>query len=206
MYYEITHPLVKHKLTVLRNNVTLHTQFRELISEITLLLAYEAMRNLETEPFKVETPLAGTIGAKVHSDIVVIPILRAGMGMMEGILALVPSARVGFVGIYPDPVSQQPVSYAEKLPQGLKDPHYFVIDPMLATGNSIVAAIDSLKENNCTPITVISIISAPEGIKRVEETHPDVDIYTASIDECLDNKNYIVPGLGNVGDRLFGTE
>ena len=206
MYYEITHPLVKHKLTVLRNNVTLHTQFRELISEITLLLGYEAMRNLEIEPLKVETPLAKAMGSKLNSDIVVIPILRAGMGMMEGMLALVPSARVGFVGIYPDPVTHLAISYAEKLPQGLTNPHYFVIDPMLATGNSMVTAINTLKEKNCTPITVITIISAPEGIKRVEETNPDVDIYTASIDECLDKNNYIVPGLGNVGDRLFGTE
>lgn len=206
MYYEITHPLVKHKLTVLRNNITLHTQFRELISEITLLLGYEAMKNLAIEPLKVETPLAKTMGSKLHNDIVVIPILRAGMGMMEGMLALVPSARVGFLGIYPDPVTHQSVSYAEKLPQGLKDPHYFIIDPMLATGNSIVTAINTLKEKKCTPITIITIISAPEGIKRVEETNPDVDIYTASIDECLDEKNYIVPGLGNVGDRLFGIE
>jgi uracil phosphoribosyltransferase len=206
MYYEITHPLVKHKLTVLRNNVTQHKQFRDLVSEITILLGYEAMKNLDIEPLKVVTPLAGTVGAKLQSDIVIIPILRAGMGMLEGMLSLVPNARVGFVGIYPDHVTQQPVSYAEKLPQGLTSPHYFIIDPMLATGNSIVAAINTLKENNCRPITAITLISAPEGVKRVEETHPDVDIYTASIDECLDENNYIVPGLGNAGDRLFGTE
>lgn len=206
MYYEVTHPLVKHKLTVLRNNVTQHKQFRELVSEITILLGYEAMKNLDIEPLKVETPLAGTVGAKLRSDIVVIPILRAGMGMLEGMLSLSPNARAGFVGIYPDPVTKQPISYAEKLPQGLMFPHYFIIDPMLATGNSIVAAINTLKENNCRPITVITLISAPEGIKRVEEIHPDVDIYTASIDECLDEHNYIVPGLGNAGDRLFGTE
>ncbi len=206
MYYESTHPLVKHKLTVMRNNVTQHKQFRELVSEITMILGYEAMKNLDTEPMKVETPLTGTVGAKLKSDIVVVPILRAGVGMLEGMLLLVPNARVGFVGIYPDPETQQPVSYAEKLPQGLVHPHYLVIEPMLATGKSITAAIDALKENDCNLISVITIISAPEGIKRVEEAHPDVDIYTGSIDECLDKNNYIVPGLGNAGDRLFGTE
>ena len=206
MYYESTHPLVKHKLTVLRNNVTQHKQFRELVSEITMMLGYEALKNLDTEPMKVETPLTGTVGAKLKSDIVVIPILRAGVGMLEGMLSLLPNARVGFVGIYPDPETQQPVSYAEKLPQGLVYPHYLVIEPMLATGKSITAAINALKENDCKLITVITIISAPEGIKRIEEAHPDVDIYTGSIDECLDKNSYIVPGLGNAGDRLFGTE
>ncbi len=205
MYQESTHPLVKHKLAVLRNCVTQHKQFRELVAEITMLLGYDAMKNLETEPIHVETPLAQALGLKLKSDIVVIPILRAGVGMLEGMLNLVPNARVGFMGMYRDPDTKQPVSYYEKLPQELTDPHFFIIDPMLATGGSIVATVDALKEKQFEDITVISIISAPEGIKRVEEAHPDVNIYTASIDECLDENKYIVPGLGDAGDRLFGT-
>ncbi|MCP5107605.1 MAG: uracil phosphoribosyltransferase [bacterium] len=206
MYYESTHPLVKHKLTVLRSSVTQHKQFRELVSEITMLLGYDAMKDLEIEPLRVETPLAGTVGARLKNEIIVIPILRAGVGMLDGMLNLVPNARVGFVGIYRDPETKQPVSYYEKLPNELVDPHFFIIDPMLATGGSIVATIDSLKEKGFTAITVIAIISAPEGIKLVEEAHPDVKIYTGSIDECLDENKYIVPGLGDAGDRLFGTK
>jgi uracil phosphoribosyltransferase len=206
MYHEISHPLVKHKLTVLRDVVTRHKQFRELVSEITMLIAYDAMKNLETVPISVNTPLAGTTGFKLKNDIVVIPILRAGVGMLDGMLNLVPNARVGFVGMYRDHVTKEPVSYYEKLPQDLNHPHFFIIDPMLATGGSIVASIDSLKEQGFDTITVISIISSPEGIRRLEESHPDVDIYTGSIDECLDENKYIIPGLGDAGDRLFGTK
>lgn len=206
MYFESTHPLVKHKLTVLRNNVTHHKQFRELVSEITMLLGYEAMRNLEIEPMQVETPLARTQGHRIKNDIVIIPILRAGVGMLEGMLNLVPNARVGFMGMYRDPETKDPVSYYEKFPNELKDPRFYIIDPMLATGGSIAATIDTLKEKNYKNITVLAIISAPEGIKVVEEQHPDVTIYTASIDECLDENKYIVPGLGDAGDRLFGTK
>lgn len=206
MYHEINHPLVKHKLTVLRNASTRHKQFRELVSEITMLIAYDAMKNLETVPIPVDTPLAGTIGATIKNDIVVIPILRAGVGMLDGILNLVPNARVGFVGMYRDHETKLPVSYYEKLPDELSFPHFFIIDPMLATGGSIVAAIDSLKEKGFFVITVLSIIAAPEGIKLVEEAHPDVDIFIGSIDECLDENKYIIPGLGDAGDRLFGTK
>ncbi len=206
MYYESNHPLVKHKLTVLRNNVTQHKQFRELVSEITILLGYNAMKKLKTVPVNVETPLAGTVGVKLKNDIVVIPILRAGVGMLEGMLDLVPNARVGFVGMYRDPETKEPVTYYEKLPNDLQDPYFLIVDPMLATGGSIVATIDSLKEKGFKVIDVISIIASPEGIKRVEEAHPDVTIYTGSIDECLDENKYIVPGLGDAGDRLFGTK
>jgi uracil phosphoribosyltransferase len=206
MYYEINHPLVKHKLTVLRNAATKHKQFRELVSEITMLIAYDAMKNLETIPMQVDTPLAGTIGATLKNDLVIIPILRAGVGMLDGMLNLVPNARVGFVGMYRDHETKQPVSYYEKLPQDLNHPHFFIIDPMLATGGSLVASIDSLKKQGFTDITIISIIASPEGIKYVEETHPDVKIYTGSIDECLDENKYIIPGLGDAGDRLFGTK
>lgn len=206
MYYESTHPLVKHKLTVLRNAVTQHKQFRELVSEITMLLGYDAMKNLDIEPLQVETPLAGTIGARLKNDIVIIPILRAGVGMLDGMLNLVPNARVGFMGIYRDQETKEPVTYYEKLPQDLHTPSFFIIDPMLATGGSIISTIDVLKEKGFNDITVIAILSAPEGIKLVEEAHPDVKIYTGSIDECLDENKYIVPGLGDAGDRLFGTK
>lgn len=206
MYYESTHPLVKHKLTVLRNAVTQHKQFRELVSEITMLLGYESMKNLDIEPLQVETPLAGTIGARLKNDIVIIPILRAGVGMLDGMLNLVPNARVGFMGIYRDHETKEPVTYYEKLPQDLHSPSFFIIDPMLATGGSIISTIDLLKEKGFNDITVIAILSAPEGIKLVEEAHPDVKIYTGSIDECLDENKFIVPGLGDAGDRLFGTK
>jgi uracil phosphoribosyltransferase len=206
MYHEINHPLVKHKLTVLRDVATRHKQFRELVSEITMLLAYEAMKGLDTLPTPVDTPLAGTMGAKLKNDIVVIPILRAGVGMLDGILNLVPNARVGFVGMYRDHVTKEPVSYYEKLPRNLDHPYFIVIDPMLATGGSLVATIDSLKEQGFNTITIISILSSPEGIKKVEESHPNVEIYTGSIDECLDENKFIIPGLGDAGDRLFGTK
>ena len=206
MYYESTHPLVKHKLTVLRNTVTQHKQFRELVSEITMLLGYDAMKDLEIEPLRVETPLAGTIGARLKNEGVIIPILRAGVGMLDGMLNLVPNARVGFMGIYRDHVTKEPVTYYEKVPKNLQNPVFFIIDPMLATGGSIIATIDMLKEEGYKDITVIAIISAPEGIKIVEDAHPDIKIYTGSIDECLDENKYIVPGLGDAGDRLFGTK
>jgi uracil phosphoribosyltransferase len=206
MYHESKHPLVKHKLTVLRSNITQHKQFRELVSEITMLLGYDAMTNLEIEPIKVETPLSGTMGARLKNEIVIVPILRAGVGMLEGMLSLVPNARVGFVGIYRDPETKMPVSYYEKFPNDLQAPHFFVVDPMLATGGALVATIDMLKERGFKTITVISIIASPEGMKLVEEAHPDVDIYTGSIDEYLDDNKYIVPGLGDAGDRLFGTK
>ncbi len=204
MYYEITHPLVKHKLTVLRNAATEHKQFRELAGELTILIGYEAMKNLEINTINVNTPLAGTIGCKIKHDIVVIPILRTGVGMLEGMLKLIPNARVGFLELYKDPDTQKLVSYYERLPHDLKDPYFFIIDPMLATGGSIIAAIEELKERDFSHIAVISLISAPEGIKRIVEAHPEIDIYTGSIDECLDANNNIIPGLGNAHDRLFG--
>ncbi|MGE5341105.1 MAG: uracil phosphoribosyltransferase [Candidatus Omnitrophota bacterium] len=205
MHDEISHPLVKHKLTVLRNLGTHHKQFRELTSELTALIAYDAMKNLETEPVAVQTPLVETVGSKIKNEIVIVPILRAGIGMLDGILNLVPNAHVGFMGIFRDHDTKKPVVYYEKMPQGLINPHCFIIDPMLATGGSIVATIDELKKKDFKVITVISIIAAPEGIQLVEEFHPDVPIFTGSIDECLDENKYIVPGLGDAGDRLFGT-
>lgn len=206
MYFEINHPLVKHKLTVMRNVETHHKQFRELANEITMLIAYDAMKNLETLPIRVDTPLACTTGSKIKNDIVIIPILRAGVGMLDGILNLVPNARVGFLGIYRDHESKRPVIYYEKFPRDLINPFFYIIDPMLATGGSIIAAIDMLKAKDFNTITVISIIAAPEGIRAVEGVHPDVNIFTGSIDECLDENKYIIPGLGDAGDRLYGTK
>jgi len=204
MYYEINHPLVKHKLTVLRNVATQYKQFRELASELTMLIAYEAMKSIETTTVNVNTPLAGTIGWKIKHDIVVIPILQAGVGMLEGLLKLIPNARVGFLEMSRTPDTQQNISHFEKIPRDLRDPLFFIIDPMLATGNSIIPAIDALKEKGFSFIKVIALISAPEGIKMLEEAHPDIDIYTSSIDECLDENNFIIPGLGDAADRLFG--
>lgn len=204
MHHESAHPLVKHKLTVLRKYDTHHKQFRELVREITMLLGYDAMKNLETETVLVQTPLAESRGEKICCDIIIVPILRAGIGMLDGMLTLVPNARVGFMGIYRDEVTKEPVSYYEKLPKNMIDPHFFIIDPMLATGGSTEAAIQSLKDQGYAKITVISIIAAPEGLRRVETQHPDVIIYTASIDESLDQNKFIVPGLGDAGDRLFG--
>ncbi|MCP5051589.1 MAG: uracil phosphoribosyltransferase [bacterium] len=206
MHYESDHPLVKHKLAIMRNINTGHKQFRELVSEITALIAYEATRHLETIETKVETPLAVTTGHMLKNEVVLVPILRAAVGMLEGMFTVMPNAHVGFVGMYRDHVSKEPVFYYEKFPLKLENPHFFVVDPMLATGGSMVATINLLKEKKCNSITSVSIISAPEGIKLVEEAHPDVAIYTGIIDESLDENKYIVPGLGDAGDRIFGTD
>ena len=209
MHYEIHHPLLTHKLTLLRNRLTSTRDFRALSSEITMLLAYEALKNVTLKPLTVETPLGYQEGGTVAHDVVLIPILRAGVGMLDGILTLFPDARVGFVGIYRDHDTAQPITYYEKLPDQLHEPLFFIIDPMLATGGSIVACIDKIKRHekglHTNKIKVISIISAPEGIQAVETAHPDVEIYTGHIDEGLDSHKYIVPGLGDAGDRLFGT-
>jgi uracil phosphoribosyltransferase len=210
MHYQIDHPLLTHKMTILRDRNTNTRDFREQADEITMLLAYEALKNVRLEPYKVQTPLTEYTGARVAHDVVLVPILRAGVGMLAGILNLFPDARVGFVGIYRDPETAKPITYYEKLPENLKDPLFFIIDPMLATGGSIVATIDMIKahEKGHSPnkIKVISIISAPEGIKTVEDAHPDVEIYTGHIDEYLNDHKYIIPGLGDAGDRLFGTK
>lgn len=206
MHYEIDHPLLSHKLTILRDISTTTRDFRMLASEITMLLAYEALKNVELSDHTVSTPLAPYNGKKVAHDVVIVPILRAGVGMLEGILNLIPDARVGFVGMYRDPETTQPVSYYEKLPEECTNPLTFIIDPMLATGGSIVATIDLLKKQGMDRIKIISIIAAPEGVEVVEKAHPDVEIYVGKIDEYLDDHKYIVPGLGDAGDRLFGTK
>jgi len=205
MAIQIEHPCVQHKLGIIRDIETGHKRFRELATEITKFVCYEALKNIKTREVTVETPVATATCRQIDTDIVVVPILRAGVGMLEGILELVPTARVGFVGLYRDEETKQPVTYYERFPRQIKGGTCIVIDPMLATGGSAVAALDLLKKSGAEDIVVICIVTCPEGIALVEEAHPDVKIYAASIDDKLNEKKYIVPGLGDAGDRLFGT-
>lgn len=206
MHYEIDHPFLKHKLTMLRDKNLMHKEFRELANEITMLVCYEALKSIELVDFDIETPLTPMTGKRMKNDIIIVPILRAGVGMLDGILHLIPKARVGFVGMYRDPETHEPVEYYQKFPKDTQYPIAFIIDPMLATGGSMNATIDLVKSKNISNIKVISIISSPEGIEAVEKAHPDVEIYTGNIDSHLNEKQYIIPGLGDAGDRLFGTK
>ncbi len=201
----IKHPCVQHKLAIIRDVNTGHKRFRELSTEITKFVCYEALKTIRTREVMVQTPVAEARCQKIDTDIVVVPILRAGVGMLEGILELVPTARVGFVGLYRDEVSKLPVTYYERFPPQIKGGTCIIIDPMLATGGSTVAAIDLLKGKGADNIVVVCIVTCPEGIALVEKAHPDVRIYAAAIDDRLNDKKYIVPGLGDAGDRLFGT-
>ena len=205
MHEEVTHPCVQHKLSLIRDSDTGHKQFRELATEITMFVCYEALKSIRVKEVDVQTPVSMAKCHKIDEDLVVVPILRAGVGMLDGILALLPSARVGFVGLYRDEETKEPVSYYERMPHQVMDGICIIIDPMLATGGSTVAAIDVLKAHGAKHIVVVCIVTCPEGIQRVEEAHPDIHIYAASIDEGLNEKKYIVPGLGDAGDRLFGT-
>ena len=205
MHEQIDHPCVQHKLAIIRDVDTGHKRFRELATEITEFLCYEALKNIKMKQVDVQTPLAVASCNKIDTDLVVVPILRAGVGMLEGILELVPTARVGFVGLYRDEETKKPVSYYQRFPPQTNGGTCIIIDPMLATGGSTVAAIDLLKEAGAGEIVVICIVTCQEGLGLVESAHPDVPIYTASIDEKLDENKYIVPGLGDAGDRLFGT-
>ena len=201
----IEHPCVQHKLALIRDIDTGHKRFRELATEITIFVCYEALKNIKTKEVMVQTPVAEAKCRKIDTDLVVVPILRAGVGMLEGILELVPTARVGFVGLYRDEETKLPVTYYERFPPQIKGGTCIIIDPMLATGGSTAAAIDKLKEKGAETIVVVCIVTCPEGIALVEAKHPDVPIYAAAIDEKLDDRKYIVPGLGDAGDRLFGT-
>ena len=201
----IEHPCVQHKLALIRDVETGHKRFRELATEITEFICYEALKNIKTKEVRVQTPVAVATCRKIDTDIVVVPILRAGVGMLDGILELVPTARVGFIGLYRDEETKLPVTYYERLPPQIKGGTCLIIDPMLATGGSTAAAIDHLKEKGADNIIVICIVTCPEGIELVEAAHPDVKIYAAAIDTKLNEKKYIVPGLGDAGDRLFGT-
>jgi len=201
----IDHPCVQHKLAIIRDIDTGHKRFRELATEITKFVCYEALKNIKMKEVMIQTPVAEAKCQKIDTDIVVVPILRAGVGMLEGILELVPTARVGFVGLYRDEITKLPVTYYERFPPQIKGGTCIVIDPMLATGGSTVAAIDALKDKGADKIVVVCIVTCPEGIELVEREHPDVLIYAAAIDDRLNEKKYIVPGLGDAGDRLFGT-
>ncbi|MEW2916817.1 MULTISPECIES: uracil phosphoribosyltransferase [Ruegeria] len=203
----VDHPLVQHKLTLMRDKGTSTAVFRQLLREITLLLAYEVTRELKLTTRHIETPMeemdAPILAGK---KLALVSILRAGNGMLDGVLELIPSARVGFVGLYRDEETLKPVQYYFKAPEGLKDRLVIAVDPMLATGNSSAAAIDLLKEAGATDIRFLCLLAAPEGVERMKEAHPDVKIVTAALDRELNSKGYIMPGLGDAGDRMFGTK
>ena len=201
------HPLIQHKLAILRNKETPVKEFRELISEISALMCYEATRNLPTMEVDVETPIAvAKCRMLAGKKLAIVPILRAGLGMVDSMVDLIPSAKIGHIGLYRDPETHLPVEYYCKLPEDIGNRVTFVVDPMLATGGSAVAAIDFLKKHGCKNIIMMNIIGCPEGIKAVQEAHPDVDIYMAACDEKLNDHAYIIPGLGDAGDRIFGTK
>ena len=203
----LEHPLIQHKLAILRNKDTSVKEFRELVGEIAGLMCYEATRKLPTEEVEVETPVGL---AKCHvlagKKLAIVPVLRAGLGMVDNIVDLIPSAKIGHIGLYRDPETHKPVEYYCKLPEDVANRQVFVVDPMLATGGSAVAAIDFLKEHGCKNIIMMNIIAAPEGVKAVQKAHPDVELYLAAMDERLNEHAYIVPGLGDAGDRIFGTK
>ena len=205
--YVLDHPLIQHKVSMMRKTDTNTKDFRELADEISLLMAYEVTRDLPLEKQEIETPIckmqANFIAGR---SIGIVPILRAGLGMVNGILTLVPNAKVGHIGLYRDPETHMPVEYYCKLPVDADKRTIIVVDPMLATGGSAVAAIDFIKKRGCKDIKLMNLIAAPEGVKTVMDAHPDVDIYVASLDEKLNEHAYIVPGLGDAGDRLFGTK
>ena len=203
----LDHPLIQHKLAILRSKNTSVKEFRELISEISGLMCYEATRNLPTKEVEVQTPVAVAKCRRLAGKkLAIIPILRAGLGMVDAIVDLIPSAKIGHIGLYRDPETHLPVEYYCKLPEDIGNRQVFVVDPMLATGGSAVAAIDFLKKYGCKNIVMMNIIGAPEGVELVQKAHPDVDIYLAALDEKLNDHAYIVPGLGDAGDRIFGTK
>ena len=202
----IDHPLITHKLSIMRNRKTGSQDFRELLNEIAMLMGYEVFRDLPLEEITIETPIT-KMKAKMVSGrkLAIVPILRAGLGMVDGLQNLVPVAKVGHIGMYRDPETHKPVEYYCKLPTDIEERLVVLVDPMLATGGSAVDALCKLKEHGCRNIRFMCLVAAPEGVKAVQEAHPDVDIYTAALDECLNEHAYIVPGLGDAGDRIFGT-
>ena len=203
----LDHPLIQHKLAILRSKDTPVKEFRELVGEIAGLMCYEATRNLPTKEVKVETPITtATCHMLAGKKMAIVPILRAGLGMVDSMVGLIPSAKIGHIGLYRDPETHKPVEYYCKLPDDIGNRQVFVVDPMLATGGSAIAAIDFLKQHGCKQIIMMNIIGCPEGVKAVTAAHPDVDIYLAAMDEKLNANAYIVPGLGDAGDRIFGTK
>ena len=207
MVHVLDHPLLQHKLAILRDKNTGVKEFREIVGEIAALMCYEATRSLPTEEVEVETPIAvAKCRVLAGKKMAIVPILRAGLGMVDTIIDLVPSAKVGHIGLYRDPTTHEPVKYYCKMPPDISERSVFVVDPMLATGGSASDAITFIKEYGCKSITLMNIIAAPEGIAKVQKDHPDVDIFVASVDEKLNENAYIVPGLGDAGDRIFGTK
>jgi uracil phosphoribosyltransferase len=202
----LEHPLIQHKLAILRDRATATKNFRQLVAEIAMLMTYEVTRGLATAPIDVETPLERTIGRKVvGKKLVLVPILRAGLGMVDGILQLIPSARVGHIGLTRDHETLMPVKYYFRVPAELDERDFLVLDPMLATGGSAIAAIGELKSTGAARIRFIGLVAAPEGVRALYRAHPDVPVYAAALDRQLDGRGYILPGLGDAGDRLFGT-
>ncbi|WP_122644269.1 uracil phosphoribosyltransferase [Luxibacter massiliensis] len=201
------HPLIQHKISYIRNEAVGTKEFREVVGEIASLMCYEATRDLKLQDVKIKTPICETIGKELTGKkLAVVPILRAGLGMVDGMLKLIPSAKVGHIGLYRDPETYEPKEYYCKLPADCDSREVFVVDPMLATGGSCSAAIQMLKDKGVRHIRFMCIIAAPEGVERMQREHPDVDIYIGSLDECLNDHKYIVPGLGDAGDRIFGTK
>ncbi len=203
----VSHPLIQHKLSILRDKSTSSKDFRELVKEIAMLLCYEATRDLPLKDVEVETPMCKATFKKISGKkLAFVPILRAGIGMVDGMLALLPSARVGHIGMYRDPATHKPVEYYCKLPADVNERDVIVLDPMLATGGSAIDAISQIKKRNPHSIKFIGIIGAPEGLEALQSAHPDIDIYLAALDEKLNENAYIIPGLGDAGDRIFGTK
>jgi uracil phosphoribosyltransferase len=202
----IEHPVLADRLAVMRDRSTGHGEFRQALFEASAILAVEAARDLPVTEVDVETPLERTTGSRLPTEITIVPVLRAGLGMVDGFLRLLPGARVGHVGVYRDEEEHRPVDYYERLPPGLAEAHVFVVDPMLATGGSAVHAVDRLKSAGAQRLALVCLVVAPEGLKTMEEHHPDVPIFTAAVDRELDKNAYIRPGLGDAGDRVFGTQ
>ena len=203
----LDHPLIQHKLSIIRDKNTSVKEFREIICEIAALMCYEATRDMPVEVVEIETPISTAKVRRLQGKkVAVVPILRAGLGMVDGILELIPSAKVGHIGLYRDPESLEPVEYYCKMPNDIANRDVIVLDPMLATGGSASAAIQFIKNYGCKTIKLMCMISAPEGIEKVRSDHPDIDIYVAAVDEKLNDHGYIVPGLGDAGDRIFGTK
>ncbi|TNE74121.1 uracil phosphoribosyltransferase [bacterium] len=201
----VKHPVVDRDLTILRDKHTNTETFRRVLERISIILAYHALKHLQTRTLEVETPITKTTGYEIDSHVVVVPILRAGLGLVDSIVRFIPDAKIGHLGMYRDEETKQPVDYYSNLPEGIESAYVLVVDPMLATGGSACDALNFLKKNGAKNITFMCLISAPEGIARVQNQHPDVRIITAAIDERLNNDAYIVPGLGDAGDRIFGT-
>lgn len=205
--HELNHPLITHKLSILRDKNTSTKEFRELIKEISVLLCYEAMKDAKLDDVSIETPIKKMKTKKLNEDnYAFIPILRAGLGMLDGVISVIPTAKVGHIGMYRDEKTFEPVNYFFKVPENIESREVILLDPMLATGGSAIDAIDLLKEKGVKKIKFLCIISAPEGLEKVSKVHPDVEIYTSCIDEKLNKNKYIVPGLGDAGDRIFGTK